>query len=134
MPDNLETKEAVLERLAPGTLSRRLGRAKWEIRGKVLHVRFCSTDREDSQHYKFNINPNTLTADFEVWICGSEAVYYLIPISRIREIYASPDAYVDRHHPEIRVVSVRSDAHCATYAAGGRSLDLGPFLNSPLQV
>lgn len=72
-------------------------------------------------YYKFNINPNTLSADYELWICGSAGVWYLVPIDLIGRIYSDPAAYPDHRHPEIRVVSLNTK----------RSLFrswLGPFL------
>jgi len=51
-------------------------------------------------------------------ICGSSEIYYLIPISEIREIYQDPRAYPDRQHPEIRVIDVNVLTHRYTYGSG----------------
>ena len=83
-------------------------------------------------HYKFNINHNTLSADFEVWICGSSDQYFLIPIDIIKQIYLYRGTYIDYHHPEIRVVSVNTQTSQATYARGGMKLDLTPYFLATL--
>jgi len=82
--------------------------------------------------YKFNINPNTLSADYELWVCGSADIYYLMPISVMREIYENPNTYTDNTHPEIRVVSVDAYSHFATFASGGTGTSLKPYLKATL--
>lgn len=69
--------------------------------------------------FKFNINPNTLSADYELWVCGSVAIYYLMPVAFIRDIYEHPNSYIDHFYPQIRIVSVDANVHTVTYAAGG---------------
>jgi len=54
------------------------GRAKVRIGKCLVHVRYCSPNAKALKRYKFNINPNTLSADYELWICGSAAIYYLL--------------------------------------------------------
>ena len=101
--------------------------AKFRIGKSLEHTRFCSQNAAAPSKYKFNINPNTLSADYELWICGSSNSYYLIPISIMKQIYSDPEAYVDKHHPEIRVVSVDIEKHCVAYAKGGKICDLSSF-------
>jgi len=109
------------------------GRAKIRIGQHIVHVRFCSTNPSSPQKYKFNINPNTLTADYELWICGSEQSYYLVPIDIIKEIYSDPDSYQDYHHEGIKVVYVDNNNDFVTYATGGKSLSLKPFFKTKLK-
>lgn len=125
-------KEAVLESIAGGTSWRPAGRAKFQLGGRIVHVRFCSSNKSNRTQYKFNINPNTLTADYELWICGGENQYYLIPKRVIQGIYNDPDAYIDHHHPEIRVVSVDLARHEAMYAPEGKSINLERFFQVTL--
>jgi hypothetical protein len=110
-----------------------LGKAKYRIGQTIVHVRFCSTDLRRSPKYKFNINPNTLSADYELWICGQADSYYLIPIPILNEIYLHPGAYVDSRYPEIRVVSLDIESHRLIYASGGLSLTLGPYWQAVLE-
>ena len=127
-----EIKHIVLDRItvAKGWVSS--GRAKYRIDHKIIHMRFCSIDKFDSPRYKFNINPNTLSADYEVWICGNADAYYLIPIKIMRQIYSDPESYIDQRHPEIRIVSVHIDKNTVTYARGGKTLNLTPYLRGTL--
>ena len=108
------------------------GRAKIRIGQYVIHVRFCSTNRPAPSKYKFNINPNTLTADYELWICGSSELFYLVPINIIKDIYSDPETYQDYHHEGIKVVSIDTDSDYVTYGKGGKALSLKPYLKSKL--
>ena len=123
-----EIKEAVLTKISNGMPFISIGKSKFRIEDAVVHVRFCSTNVNAPEKYKFNINPNTLSADYELWICGNTENYYLMPIYLIREIYDNPSTYIDRRHPEIRVVSIDIERHTVTYAAGGVNKNLKPYL------
>jgi hypothetical protein len=125
-----QIKRQVLQHIASGSPVSSAGRAKYRIQNSVVHVRFCSTSARAS--YKFNINPNTLSANYELWICGSADIYYLMPIDFLRSIYENPSAYVDHHHPEIRVVSVDTEKHSVTFATGGQSQNLECYLGAVL--
>ena len=125
-------KDAALTIVANGAPYISVGKSKFDVNGKVVHVRFCSTNARAPEKYKFNINPNTLSADYELWICGNADTHYLMPVSFMREIYDNPNTYVDRMHPEIRVVSVDTNVHAVTYASGGVSSSLKPYLRSTL--
>jgi hypothetical protein len=116
-------KVEVLRHLAKGANIIPLPKAKVRIGGSVVHVRFRSGPKSDGHTWSFNINPNTLTADFELWICGSSAAYYLIPKSTIRQIYDDPSSYPDHTHSEIRVAEVHAATHRCTYGPG-RAVDL----------
>lgn len=123
-------KKSALSVIAYGSDISSLGKAKYKIDGSIVHVRFCSQSSRAPEKYKFNINPNTLSADYELWVCGSAAVYYLMPVSVMREIYNNPSTYEDRHHPGIKVVSVDTNTHIVTYASGGINTSLRRYLNA----
>jgi hypothetical protein len=106
--------------------------AKIRIGKNIIHVRFCSTPRRRPTIYRFNINPNTLRADFELWICGDQKTYYLTPTQIIEDIYSDPDAYQDYHNEGIKVVAVYTDSNYVRYARGGKSLNLKPYLRGTL--
>ncbi len=133
MNQNERTRLEVLNRMARGGQVIPLGRAMYLIGHSTAHVRFCSTSSPVSSMYKFGINQNTLRADYEVWICGGADLYYLIPVDTIRSIYEDPDAYFDRRHPQICIASVDAKADFATYARGGRALNLSPYLKRTLE-
>jgi hypothetical protein len=42
-------------------------------------VRYCSRNVSAPRKFKFNINPNSLSAGCELWVCGSAAIYYMMP-------------------------------------------------------
>jgi hypothetical protein len=98
----------------------------------VLHVRYCSAGRRKGPRFRFNINPNTLRADYEVWICGDANCFYLIPYSMIKAWYDDPSAYPDNYHPEIRVLSVDRASHAVTYATGGKTASIAFFFRRTL--
>ena len=126
-------KREVLSRLSAGETPLPAGKAKVKLGRSILHVRYCSTDARNTARYKFNINPNSLNSDYELWICGDADRYYLVPNSLIREMYGNPSAYPDRHHADIRVVSLNATTHTVTYATGGRSADLSMYFRTRLK-
>jgi hypothetical protein len=71
MNKNDAVRYKVLDYILDGATSVPSVRAKYCGKGKIIHMRFCSSSGVNSHLYKFNINPNTLTADYEVWIYGS---------------------------------------------------------------
>jgi hypothetical protein len=125
-------KKSALLAIANGSSVLSLGKAKYRVGGSVVHVRFCSQSPSAPEKYKFNINPNTLSADYELWVCGSAALYYLMPVSFMRGIYDDPSTYEDRHHPGIKVVSVDTASHTVTYASGGVGSSLRQYLGAKI--
>lgn len=125
-------KNAALAKVAKGATVAPAGNAKVRIGKLVVHVHYCSPNANAPGKFKFNINPNTLSADYELWVCGSATVYYLMPISLMQGIYDNPDTYVDRRHPEIRVVSIDTHSHTVTYASGGVKSSLRGYLGATL--
>jgi len=131
MARNEMLKEEVIHQIAHGKLWEKAvghGQAKWRIGSKIVHVRYRSKPVSGGGViYSYNINPNTLASDFEVWICGSADVYYFIPIKVLQEIYNHPDAYVDYTHPEIRVADVNIDNDQCRYARDGQTMDFSSY-------
>ena len=98
----------------------------YSINDVTVHLRHCSYRFRSL----FNINPNTLRADYEVWIYGHKVddhEYCLIPIETVRKMYDGPHAYPDRRHRKIRVVSVNVEKHEAVFASGGKALDIARY-------
>lgn len=129
---NEETKKIVFSKISGSQNWFSVGRAKIRVGNNIIHVRYKSKNLRTPAKYIFNINPNTLSADYELWICSKPDTYYLIPISVIKKIYSDPNSYKDYHHPEIRIVTIDSNNHYVTYARPGKSLSLIPFLGSDL--
>ena len=125
-----QTRESVLSKIAQRARFSSSGRSMYAVGSVQVHTRYCA----GTGKYKFNINPNTLRADYELWICGSEEDWYLVPIRVIRAMYDHPNAYPDRLHPEIRVVSVDTSDHSAIYASPSIKQDLRPYHRAVLTV
>ncbi len=125
-------KRAAVSSLAHGLPVTFVGSSKFRVGSAIVHTRFCSVNARAPDKYKFNLNPNTLSADYELWVCGIAALYYLMPISFVRGIYQDPNAYNDRHHPGIKVVSVDAATHRVTYATGGVNASLSPYLRAQM--
>jgi hypothetical protein len=117
-------KNDVFRAISPNISAIRRDREMYRCGENVIHARYCALG---AGKYKFNINPNTLKADYELWICGDADHWYLIPIKLVKQMYDHPNAYIDRHHPEIRVVGVDPDCHRATYARPSTKLDISPY-------
>lgn len=125
-------KDEVLSAISAGASAVMYGREIYRLGSTTVHARYCSSG--SGNYYKFNINPNTLRADFELWICGSRDHYYLIPMSVIEDMYKHPTAYPDNHHPKIRVVTVDQYVHSARYASPSITRDLSPYFRATLRV
>jgi hypothetical protein len=69
-------KAQVLGQLAKGSAVQDLGQAKVQIGERCIHKRYRSNPKSE-RIWSFNANPNTLTADYELWVCGSADHYYL---------------------------------------------------------
>lgn len=125
--ESYQAKQVTLRQIAGNLPIVAAGNAKASIGRWLIHMRFCADNQFALGKYKFNINPNTLSADFELWICGTPRHFYLMPVSLMREFYRYPEAYVDRYHPNIHIVSVDAEQHRATYARGGTSANLTQY-------
>ncbi|MGB3086560.1 MAG: hypothetical protein WBC53_02330 [Phycisphaerae bacterium] len=124
-----QIKDCVLKSIAPSEKRVKCGRALYRVGGVVVHVRYRAPG---SRHYGFNINPNTLRAEYALWICGSPGHWYLIPIEVVRRMYEHPRAYPDKHHTEIRVVTVETGIHRVGYAAPSVHLDFSSYFRATL--
>jgi hypothetical protein len=102
---------------------------KYIARGKRIHAKAVSPATARNGRCPFNINPNALDADYELWICGTADCYYLIPTDIVRLMYIDPDAYVNKEpgQEEIHTVTVLLREHSANYAKGGKRRDFKPY-------
>ncbi len=132
MTDREKIKMQVVEQVAGNQEWSKAGRAKYLVGTEIVHVRFCSPDRNGTPLYKFNINQNTLSADYELWVCGFANEHYLLPMSIVRKMYNDPHSYPDRQYPGRTVVSVNVDTETVTYAAGGKALSISRYLRGTL--
>ena len=124
-------KEKVIHKIAngkPWEKAVRRGPSKWRIGTKIVHVRYRAKPiSAGGVTYSYNINPNTLASDFEVWICGSSDYYYLIPIRVIEAIYNHPAAYPDNTYPGITVADINIDNDQCRYARDGQTMGFSSY-------
>jgi hypothetical protein len=125
-----KAKRIVLQRIGADSPILQCGKAKYPVHGKVVHIRYCSENSKAPN--KYNLNANTISADFEIWICGNADHYYLLPVSLMQKIYCHPDGYVDQRHPKIRIVSVDTGQHHVTFARGGEWRDISSYFGATL--
>lgn len=129
-------KEKVIHRIANGKPWEKAvghGQVKWRIGTKIVHVKYRTKPKSaGGVTYSYNINSNTLASDFEVWICGSADYYYLIPIRVIEAIYNHPGAYVDSHHPKLRVPYINVDNDQCRYAPDEQTIDFSYYFCATL--
>jgi hypothetical protein len=132
MIKNNEIKQNVLNIISKGSNYVSIGRSKYRINSNIVHVRYCSTSSSNKSLYKFNINPNTLNANYELWICGNLNYFYLIPTEIMTMICEDPNTYPDNHYPDIRVVSVDISKDKIIYGTGGKSLNISKYFKKVL--
>lgn len=124
------TKTQVIKRIA-GTLQISwLKDNKCKIGSWVVHVRECSNSKNDGYSYGFSVYESTLGADYEVWICGHRDCYYLIPMSKIREM--CPTAYRDKKHG-CPVMSVDVTTHRSIYSSYRGLEDFSAYFTDTLK-
>ncbi|MCO5234265.1 MAG: hypothetical protein M9888_11080 [Chitinophagales bacterium] len=124
----------VLSKLAGGQRITTIKRSLVRINGLLVHYRMKSQASDGASKFPFNINPTTLTADFEIWICGSEEIYYVIPKTIIKKIYDDPDTYTNKtpNQEDIKTLTVNTFANEVAYGRNGKKLDIAKYRNIKL--
>ena len=130
--DASESKSKVLAAISMGNKPIPLPKAKWLIGIVIVHVRYRSSPKSRGTVYSFNINPNTLTADFEIWICGDATRFFVFPIDVMRTIYDDPDSYPDYTHPSIRIAEVDVSSRRLLFGRGGKDMDASRYYGASL--
>lgn len=127
--DTDELKRWVLSQVGLGRIAKFTGKATFELLGKRIHVR--QTWTVTRMNWPFNINPNTLEADYELWILGW-SLWYVIPAKAIRYMYDAPTAYRNSDNPEIVTVSLNEELEECRFARDEPPLDLSPYRHATL--
>jgi len=130
----MTSEQIIFQKIANGQPIILLGKHKVMLGSHEVHYRFKSFPKKNPNKFPFNINPNSVNAQFELFICGSEYIYYLIPIDVLKMMYKHPDAYPDRLHPKITIITIDSYLDTVTYARPSISLDLTPYKNKSLDT
>ncbi|MGA2334668.1 MAG: hypothetical protein ABSG08_04775 [Terriglobales bacterium] len=125
-----QIKERTLDLIAHGRKRILVGRSLWKVDGVVVHVR-CVTQRQGNKRFRFNLNKNSLGADYELWICGTSG-HYLIPKSVIKTMHEHPFAYPDHTHQGLTVLQVNLKDHLAMYARPGIKQNLQRYFDALL--
>jgi len=122
-------RESVLLKIAGGKAFRKSGTVSYIIDGYTYHIKVKTGQLK---RYPFNINKSVLSADYEVYVCGTDELYYVIPVELIRKMHSDPSAMPDYTYPGYTVVDVCPDEEKIIYGTGGKSLNVGAFRNVTL--
>lgn len=125
-----EAKKQVISKIAGNLPIQVLPKDKVRVGRTIIHVRCTTRGKGGGRTWSFNINPNTLTAHYELWICGKPDKYYLIPIEVMKAIYDDPASWPDKMHPEIRVADIDTRTHECFY--GGVAKGFSSYFCAPL--
>ena len=127
-----ESENAVLIKIANGKEHKPHKRNIVSIDGQLIHYRFCTGSGRN--RFPFNISPTTLTAKYEVWICGNANCYYLIPIEVIGEIYKDEDTYKNKAHGQenLRTMTVHTDTNVVKHGRNGKNKQIAQYLNKTI--
>jgi len=79
--------------------------------------------------YPFNINNASLAADFEVYVCGADKLYYVIPVELLRRMHSDPSAMPDYTHPGLTIIDVHPSKEIIVYGTGGKSIKVSEYKN-----
>ncbi len=129
MKETDKHREIVLSALSGGNVTRKIGNVTYEIEGKSYHIKMVTGNKSK---YPFNINNTVLKADFEIYICGSSELYYVIPINVIKMMHEDPAAMPDNTHPGYTVIDVHPNEDKIIYGTHGKSIDISSYRNSIL--
>lgn len=128
----MTAEQIIFNKLANGKTITDLGKHKINIGGIEIHYRLKNFPKANPDKFPFNINPNSLGAKFELFICGNEDCYYLLPVDKIKEMHFHPAAYQDKRYPKITIITIDSTRNKVTYASPSISLDITPYKNITL--
>jgi len=124
-----ETKLSVLRKL--GGEVRHLSGETFRVGQFKVHTRYKSGPSNASS-YPFNYGAEAFAADYELWVCGGDELWYLVPSHLLEAIHGHPDAYPDRRRPNLRVLSVDASTDRVLFAAGGLHFRAGKFKGARL--
>ena len=102
-----------------------------KINNALIHYRFKSFDSNHPNKYPFNINSNTLKANYELWICGDKKCYYLVPIKVIKNIYDDPETYTNKTEGQetIKTLSIDISTNMCQFGRNSKKISVRQYLN-----
>ncbi len=119
-------RDAVLKKISQGKEYLRFGGVTFIIDNRKYHIKVKTGQLKK---YPFNINPTVLEADFEVYVCGNDNLYYLIPITLIKEMHTDPSAMPDHRYSGYTVIDVHPGKNIIKYGTGGKFINIGKYRN-----
>lgn len=119
-------RDAVLQKIAGGKCYTKSGTVTYKIDSKYYHIKVKTGHL---LRYPFNINPSVLAADFEVYVCGTDLLYYLIPVEIIKELHSDPSAMPDHRYPGYTIIDVCPGEDLIKYGTGGKLLKIEKYRN-----
>lgn len=128
----MTTEQITFNKIANGNSITELGKHKVFICGKDIHYRFKTNPKTNPNRFPFNINPNSLTSQLELFICGNENTYYLVPTEMLKEMYNHPNAYRDKLHPDITIITINISNDTVTYGRPSLNKHLSAYKNITL--
>ncbi len=129
--DNNTIKINALKLVAPNKPIKYIKNCNFDVDGTIIHTRYKAKPSTGNK-FPFNINENTLKADYELWVCGNSKDYYVIPKEIIAEMYFDPTSYPDHTHPDIRIVTIDLSTHAVVYRRAGGPLDLSSWFRGKI--
>lgn len=122
-------RKTVLRKIAGDRTFKKMGPVTYEIEGKRFHIKVKTGQLKK---YPFNINDTVLTADYEVYVCGTDALYYMVPIDLVKTMHADPAAMPDYRNPGYTIIDIYPDEEQIIYGTGGKSLNVSKYRNAAL--
>lgn len=127
-------EQIIFQKLADGKTIIDIGNHKVKIGDKVVYWRRKGFPQSGSPKFPYNINPNSLSADFALYICGDEQNYFLLPIAFIKMMNSHPNAYPDNRNPGYTIITIDIRDLDVLYARPSIRLDLRPYKNKSFLV
>jgi hypothetical protein len=122
-------RESALQKIASGRVYLKIEKVTYEIEGKRFHIKVKTGNLKK---YPFNINDTVLAADYEVYVCGTQDLYYVVPVELIKQMHTEPSAMPDNTHPGLTIIDIYPAEDIIIYGTGGKSLSIVKFRNITL--
>lgn len=122
--------ESLVRKVADGSPVVEIGRSKYRVGdGATIHVRLHRPIASSSRNFWFDLNPSSLSVDYDIWICGNASMFYVVPQDVIARLYDDPEHYRNKRHPQIHPVHVYVETHEVRFARLGKREQIAKFFN-----
>lgn len=117
-------REQVIRLIAGSHTSSKIGQVMYRLGPFKIHAKVKSGNLVK---YPFNINDTVLSADYEVLICGSHELYYVLPIQVVRTMHDDLKAMPDKRNPGYTIYDVVPSSNQVVYGTGGKSMNVSKY-------